>query len=176
MVPADVEGQVMIVVGIDPGVHTGFAVVRDGKLIEMASPALNALEAMRQVEDLANGARPNPILVVFEDARLIGGMHGAARGSKEANARAQGAGSIKRDCQLWADHLGALGVAYMAVSPKEKGAKLDADRFRQVTGWTLPTNEHSRDAAVLAWRFRNQRSADGGMVRVIVTGENQAAR
>ena len=33
--------------------------------------------------------------------------------------------------------------------------KLDAARFKALTGWAAPSNQHQRDAAVVAWRYRN---------------------
>jgi len=148
----------MIVIGIDPGVHTGLAICRDGELIRCASPAPGIIEAMEIVTKLAH-SEPGRVLVVFEDARLIGGINGAQRGSKADRARLQGAGSVKRDCAIWAELLGRLGVPYISVSPRDKGAKLSAAQFEALTGWTSASNEHSRDAGVLAWRYRNQRTA-----------------
>ena len=148
----------MIVVGIDPGVHTGLAICRDGDLIRCASPAPGYVEAEEIVRAVC-ASEPGRVLVVFEDARLIGGIGGAQRGSKADRARLQGAGSVKRDCAIWVELLGRLGVPYISVSPREKGAKLDAAQFEALTGWTSASNEHSRDAGVLAWRYRNQRTA-----------------
>ena len=41
------------------------------------------------------------------------------------------------------------------ISPKGKGAKVNAERFEQVTGWTGASNEHTRDAAMVAYPYRN---------------------
>ena len=83
--------------------------------------------------------------VVFEDARLRKWF-----GSKGREAL-QGAGSIKRECQLWAEWLAAVGCSYRAVSPHSKGPKLDAAQFARLTGWPGRTNEHGRDAAMLVF-------------------------
>jgi len=84
--------------------------------------------------------------VTFEDARLRTGYFGPNSQEKQ-----QGAGSVKRDCKAWADFLGAHSIAYRAVSPQAKGAKLDAEPFRRLTSWTARTNEHGRDAAMLVF-------------------------
>lgn len=144
----------MVVIGIDPGVHTGVAVYIDGKLHRCES--MGAHEAWALVRGLAECGPP--VMVVFEDARLIGGIGGAKVGSKEAAARAQGAGSVKRDCALWAELLEELGCPYRSISPKAKGAKVGAEEFARITGWSWRTNCHGRDAAMIAWAFRNQRN------------------
>jgi hypothetical protein len=82
--------------------------------------------------------------VTFEDARLRTGYFGP-----DSQAKQQGAGSIKRDCSAWADFLGAHGISYRGISPRAKGAKVDAEGFARLTGWTRRTSEHGRDAAML---------------------------
>jgi hypothetical protein len=84
--------------------------------------------------------------VTYEDARLRTWF-----GAKGREAL-QGAGSVKRDCGIWAELLGTLKIPYKAVSPQSKGRKLDAAQFAKLTGWTGRTNEHARDAAMLVWR------------------------
>jgi hypothetical protein len=61
----------------------------------------------------------------------------------------QGAGSIKRDCTIWADYLASLGVPYVNVKPAAGATKWTAERFAKFTGWHGRTNEHGRDAALL---------------------------
>ena len=128
-------------VGIDPGVTTGFAIwdAADQKFISVSSNDI--VQAMLRVERIhRNGSLHS---VTFEDARLRTWF-----GSKGREAL-QGAGSIKRDCQIWANWLGYIGCAYKSVSPKEKGPKVSAESFKAMTGWQGQTNEHGRDAAML---------------------------
>ena len=131
-------------VGIDPGVTTGYAVwdVDAQALVDVSS--LKICDAMLRLH-VMHKAQPVH-MVVFEDARLRTWF-----GTKGREAL-QGAGSIKRDCQIWADWLGIVGCPYKQVSPHQKGAKVDADRFEKLTRWTGRTNEHGRDAAMLVWR------------------------
>jgi hypothetical protein len=92
--------------------------------------------------------------VIFEDARLQSG--GGGWGSNQA-ARAQGAGSVKRDSRIWADFLVDYKIPALAVSPGRKGAKWSAKEMCAITDYKpakgSPTNEHGRDAAKLAWCF-----------------------
>ena len=135
-----------LAIGLDPGVTTGVALWDiDGKrFTDVGSSGI--VLAMRLVETAHNVGSLH--VVVFEDARLRTWFGAKGRESL------QGAGSIKRDCQIWAEWLALLGCPYKAVSPQSKGAKLDAKMFARITGWTGRTNEHARDAAalVLGWK------------------------
>lgn len=130
------------IVGIDPGVNTGFAIWHcDRKeLIEVATMGITV--AMKHVQVMERSGSLKR--VVFEDARLRKWF-----GTKGAEA-AQGAGSIKRDCSIWEEFLSGLtGIPFQMVSPKGKGKKIDAATFVRLTKWDGRTSEHARDAAML---------------------------
>lgn len=132
-----------IAVGVDPGVHTGFAEwSRDSRRFVRVT-ALKLHEAWARVLDLHQSGQLHS--VTFEDARLR--TYFGAKGREAL----QGAGSVKRDCSAWADFLGAHGIPYRTLSPRQKGAKLAAEPFARLTGWTERTNEHGRDAAMLVF-------------------------
>jgi len=40
------------------------------------------------------------------------------------------------------------------VSPKGKGAKVNAEQFKKLTGWDRPSNQHERDSAMVGWAYR----------------------
>ena len=132
-----------LMIGIDPGVHTGVAVwdMERRELIAVCSTGMFGATGI--VQRHHNEGHMHS--VVFEDARLRKWF-----GSKGREAL-QGAGSIKRECQLWAEWLAAVGCSYRAVSPHSKGPKLDAAQFARLTGWPGRTNEHGRDAAMLVF-------------------------
>lgn len=131
-----------LAVGIDPGVTTGFALwdIDARKLEEVSS--MGIVDALVRVQLMHQAGSLH--VVVYEDARLRTGYFGP-----RAKFNAQGAGSIKRDCSIWAEWLAMLGCAYKAISPKAKGAKWPAEQFAKMTGWTGRTSEHGRDAALL---------------------------
>lgn len=138
----------MLHIGIDTGVHTGFAVwnSRTKEFEEVTSLPIH--EALRRVfEEFASLTEVN---VHFEDARQRRwyDTHTAAKD----RARLQGAGSIKRDCTIWEDALTDWGVPFEAVPPRRNMTKLSAEQFRRITGWQGKTNEHSRDAAMLVFQ------------------------
>jgi len=136
----------MIIVGIDPGVITGFAVWNDvaRQLTQVAS--LKIHEAMRRVLEIKPG------LVVFEDARQRNWFGGRDNKQHKFGAGVrEGAGSVKRDCTIWEDFLKDHGIPYIACAPAVKSTKWDAKKFKAVTGWTGRTSEHARDATVLVF-------------------------
>lgn len=138
-------------IGIDTGVHTGLAVwdAQAGVLTEVTCLPIHA--ALLRVRELADrfGMNGYGVAVVFEDARLRKwyGRHTA----EKDRAMLQGAGSVKRDSAIWEDALRDWGIPFVAKAPKDNITKLSAQAFAKITGWTLRTNEHGRDAAMLVF-------------------------
>lgn len=130
----------MILIGIDPGVHTGVAASDKSGLQVVAT--MSAVEA-EQFVHMRAAQTGWQIAVFFEDARLRNWF-----GSKGREAL-QGAGSIKRDCQRWEEWLIHHGISFSKIAPQANRTKLSADQFKKITGWQGRTNEHGRDAAML---------------------------
>lgn len=127
-------------VGIDPGTKTGLSIYNKTK------GELTAVESGTLIEmyHLLESLDPSSILKVrIEDARKRKWF------GNRSNAKAQGAGSIKRDSKLWEEICEYLELPYEMVHPIKGGTKLDADIFKKITGWQGQTNEHKRDSAML---------------------------
>ena len=139
----------MIYIGIDTGVHTGYAVYdSNGKVLR--SVGCNKIHKVMQIVlDYANKGIGMKVRVEDARKRTWYGFHTA----KQDRARLQGAGSVKRDAQIWEDFLKDFGVDFEMVAPKNNATKLTAESFRQLTGWVGKTNEHGRDAAMLVYGF-----------------------
>ena len=143
----------MIYIGIDTGVHTGYAVY-DSRIQQLTAVGTdkihNVMQLVSGLNDVSKETGDN-IRVRVEDARKRTwyGFHTA----KQDRARLQGAGSVKRDAQIWEDFLKDLGVDFEMVAPKNNATKLTAESFRQLTGWAGKTNEHGRDAAMLVYGY-----------------------
>ncbi|WP_313080496.1 hypothetical protein [Pulveribacter sp.] len=143
-----------LILGMDPGASTGVATIVDGELarLDTISP--------HEIERTIRAAMP--ARVVFEDSRLQ--SHTWTRGkSGAASAKmARNVGQVDAWCTLITAICGELGIPAHGISPAAKGAKVQADRFAIVTGWMGRSNEHERDAAMVAWPYRRASDLRGG--------------
>lgn len=130
----------MLYIGLDTGVHTGFAVWDSElkRITELATMKIH--EAMLRVKDLSIS---DDIVVFFEDARLRTWF------GRTGQERLMGAGSVRRDCSIWEDFLTDLGIEFHPVAPKNNTTKISADFFRKLSGYKGRTSTHARDAAML---------------------------
>lgn len=136
-----------VMVGIDTGVNTGFAVALDagkgGDLIQVIS--LTITQAMARVKELCDLYGKSEVCLYIEDARQ-------RKWFKGGREKAQGVGSVKRDAQIWEDWCKENKINYKLIHPRNNCTKYKADTFKQLTGWLGRTNEHARDAAMLVHR------------------------
>ena len=144
------------VIGIDPGLQTGVALYRDGAL-----DALLTLDPWDITAFLVhqNGAR-GINRVIFEDSRLQSHIFSAHKPGKRVLSHpeqlkvARNVGQIDGWCHVIFNVCAERGIVCHGISPANKGEKLDAKQFAAVTGWQGPSNQHGRDAAMVAWRYR----------------------
>lgn len=134
------------IIGIDPGQETGLAVLLDGAIAELltARPA-GALELICTLR---------PRLVVYEDSRpdTVYPRPGQSRRAMLHIARSVGQIDLQsRDIE---ELCAREGIECIGVTPLRKGAKLNAKQFAVLTGWTGRSNQHTRDAAKVAWPYR----------------------
>ena len=137
----------MRVIGIDAGLNTGVAEYEGGKLTAMATIHPARISAM--LENVA------PDLVVYEDSRLQSHVWTRVKSPAAAAKMARNVGMVDAWCLLIEVECARLGIKCIGISPKDKGAKLNAEQFKAVTGWDGRNNEHERDGAMVAWRLRN---------------------
>lgn len=131
-------------IGIDPGVKTGFAIYEKGTRKLMIVDAMAIHKAMRITEKLVISLKA---AVRVEDARQ-------ATFFRQGDAhRIKGAGSVMRDARIWEDFLTSIGADFQMVKPRKDLTKLTAAKFKQVTGFQGITNEHGRDAAMLVYGY-----------------------
>jgi len=134
----------MIVLGIDPGMATGIAQFEGGALVTLAT-----CEPYR-VRDYILGASR----VIFEDSRLISHLYTTLPNRAAALKMARNVGEIDAWCKLIVAVCDDLGIPAHGISPKAKGEKLNAARFNALTGWATGSNQHERDAAMVAYPYR----------------------
>lgn len=135
------------IVGIDPGVHTGVALIIAGKLCELAT--VHPLDIADKLAQLS------PSRVVFEDSRLTSHLFTTNKKTAVAKSMARKVGQVDMVCGLIVEACGRLGIPAHGISPKGKGAKLNAEQFKAATGWDGASNEHTRDACMVSWPYRN---------------------
>ena len=137
----------MIVLGIDPGQHNGLAIFNDGKLIDLKTVApIDLNQSIRDVQ---------PALVVFEDSRLQSTTFVRQANYAQMLKIARNVGMVDALCGLISDICIVDKIKAIPISPKDKGAKVNSERFKSITGWEKQSNQHCRDAAMIAWKFRS---------------------
>ena len=139
----------MILVGIDTGVKTGVGVwctdtkkvidVRSGTLIEM----YHYIAEMHELTP--DWDMDKEIFLRIEDARKRKWF------GSNSKAKAQGAGSIKRDSAIWEEICAYHNWKYQMVHPIKGATKLKSKQFNRITKWEGRTNEHARDALMLVF-------------------------
>lgn len=135
----------MTYIGIDTGVHTGFAVWHsDTKYLAEVS-TVTITQAMERVKMLADILGKDNIRLFIEDARQRKWFGNSGR------EKLQGAGSVKRDSRIWEDWCMEQGLQYRLIAPGCNRTKLTEAQFKFVTQWHGRSSVHGRDAAMLVF-------------------------
>lgn len=142
-----------MIIGIDPGQRTGVAVYRDGALIELRTVSPDQIAGV--LEELA------PELVVFEDSRKQSAVFIRGTNARSMLKIARNVGEVDQLCRQIEALCDRMRIACVGVSPLRKGAKLSAARFCAMTGWPGRSNQHERDAAMVAWPYRRGKDCRG---------------
>lgn len=135
-----------VILGIDPGANTGLAIYRDGSLV--------ALRTIAPVELDTEIVALWPTRIIFEDSRLQSHTWTKASSRAAAAKMARSVGQVDAWCSLIVAICAKHGIPAHGISPLGKGGKLNAEAFEKATGWTASSNEHNRDAAMVAWPYR----------------------
>lgn len=134
-----------VFIGIDTGAKTGIAIwnASAAKFDHITTTTITrAMEMVRQYKTAGHD-----VTVRVEDARLRKWF------GDRSEQKAQGAGSVKRDASIWEDFLKEHDIRHEMVHPMRGGTKLSKEQFFKTTGYTGLTSEHSRDAAMLVYKF-----------------------
>lgn len=133
------------VIGVDPGTNTGIGIrnTQTNKLEDVASMSIH--KALMLFINGRFSTIKEQIFVYVEDARK--NPQNAYFAGKQNRI---GLGSIQRDAKIWEDFLEDMNIAFKMVKPNSKFTKLTAKQFSSFTGYEGRTNEHSRDAGMIA--------------------------
>ena len=140
-----------LILGIDPGAKTGVASYIGGTLVHLCT--ISPVEIADKLESV------RPSMVILEDSRLQSHVWTTSTSKPAAAKMARNLGEIDAWCKLIVTVCAGLDIHAHSVSPLGKGHKMSADQFERITGWSKPSNQHERDAAMVAWPFR---SSHGG--------------
>ena len=138
-----------ILVGIDPGVKTGFAVWDTTRRKLLRVETLTIVDALKATLDYRGNCGADPV-VYFEDARLRKWLP-QERNFSEYRGKLMGAGSVKRDCEIWETFCLRERITFHALPPTKGLTKWSPEAFAGVTGWKGRTSNHARDAAMLVF-------------------------
>lgn len=150
-------------IGIDPGTKTGMCLYEWGQIRFLETETiiwcqryilkrLSDIEKTIELAHIQKKAHPETriptrddfsMVIYLEDARMV----------KFATdpVKAQGAGSVKRDCSIWIEFCEEYDIDYVLLRPNNKLTKLTAPVFQQITGWKNKCSSHARDAAMLVY-------------------------
>lgn len=136
-------------IGIDTGVNTGMCIWDSQIKKIIALETMGILEAQAFLSGFFIKDK-SQFFLRLEDARLRKWIP-HQKTEKAERGRREGAGSVKRDTQIWEDFCQMQGIDYELVPPKNNKTKVTAEYFRMITKWQDKTNEHARDAAMLVF-------------------------
>lgn len=142
----------MILIGIDPGEHTGLAVWDTSAREFVTIETLQLHQALAFVKEMHDYSGSD-LGVIFEDARLRKWIP-REKSMSEYRGRLMGAGSVKRDSTIWEEFLKDHKIPYRAIAPRAGATKWNADYFARVTGYRGKTSEHGRDAALKVFQMK----------------------
>lgn len=141
-----------VIIGIDPGKHTGFAVW--SRKMQSLNLGMFDFWGLIKTLELMNNLYQRKMFVRIEDPNQNPAMHWNQHKAGSINNAAniaQKVGMNKRDAQLIMEFLEKNGIPFEAVKPTK--TKLKADEFKKITGYQGKTNEHNRDAGMLCYKY-----------------------
>lgn len=140
----------MIRLGIDP--DRGWAIVETGrnrrKVIEAGS-VKGMPEMAEKIRDLAARYSISQVRIERPVNKNVYNRPGQnVRQMKKVSVNI-GENRAKAEAIYW--FCKGLGLKTVYANPVRNGTKLSAKQIERLTGWAGRTNEHARDAIVLAW-------------------------
>ena len=149
----------MIIIGVDTGTKTGFAVNQDGDITQLATHGIiKAMEAVLRVRSQF----ADDLVICIEDTRQRKWVrHDVGR------ERLKGVGSVNRDGAIWEEFCEYHDIPYLLVPPAHLQGltKMTEKDFRERTGWPgKRPSEHARDAGMMTWKYH--RLITKGMVKI----------
>jgi len=128
----------LIIIGIDPGRQTGVATVTDGK---MELRTMNPFDAYAHILDLHQAWIVDKCIIEVPNTKA--NFHSGRSHTQSVNI-----GMAYGLAVNMADAIEGLLIRTIRVHPR---GKVDAKAFARLTGYAGRTNQHERDAGMLAY-------------------------
>ena len=137
------------ILGIDPGTNTGMAIrnVVTGDIEKLWTS--NFWEAYHYA--INNALCWRGVVVEVPDTKRV--FHKAAGGLQQIQRTAVRVGGVLREAELLAQGIEQQNIPVLRVNPR---GKINAEKFNSITGWKHKSNEHSRDAGMLTFMWRER--------------------
>jgi hypothetical protein len=134
-------------IGIDPGKITGCALFENSKIQQLISTDFwGAI-------DLINEHNTATIIIELPQNKHV--WHTGATNNAAMHRTGLNVGMALREAELLIKYVANKNRDYIIEQPL---GKKDKNEFRAITGWQSVTNQHCRDAAIMAWRYRYQQN------------------
>ncbi len=154
--PAPPNARKRYVVGIDPGVKTGFAVWnRDEKAFEWIETSTFWGVFFRITESsVFKPVNTHIVIEVAHHAPTFKHLKAEGQNKDTLSKIARNVGQVTREAQLLVEGFRRLGFTVSEQKPlgKAKNAADDRAQFERLTGWTKQTSQHARDAARMVYQ------------------------
>lgn len=140
------------IIGIDAGVHTGFAVFARKPIdYRWHFETLTFWGAYDRLKSVSGDISQIGVVIEVPNSRRV--MYMRVDGNSDAGrvreSMAARIGSNRREAELLAERIESLGYTVIRVTPTK--TKWNAKELERHTGIKTRTNEHVRDAIRLAW-------------------------
>lgn len=151
-----VTGQFRFVIGVDPGVKTGFAVWdrEQKRLTTVETVSFWDLFLGIQRSTLYNTSNTCVVIEIAHYAPTFRERRGKATSVGTADRMSRNVGGVTREAALLVEGFKTLGYQVSESRPIGKAKKAEDDllQFKRLTGWTERTSQHARDAARLCFQ------------------------
>ena len=135
----------MKVIGVDPGRHTGIALSVDGKLTEVFET--DFWGAIQHIDSYPYAA----VVVELPVSKHV--WHNGAVNKAAIQRTGVNVGSCIREAELLIAYLSNDKDRQFIV--QKPAGKMNSAAFKVLTGWEKQTNQHMRDAGVMAHTYRH---------------------
>lgn len=136
-------------IGIDPGVKTGFAIYDRTEKEFIYLDTLDFWNAITMIENFKMQVGISYFKVIIENPNLNRPTFNRNQNARSNTRISQNVGQNKRDASLLIQFCKREGIEVQEIKPT--ATKKDAEFFSKITGYKGRCSQHGRDAALLVY-------------------------